>query len=71
MRVRAGRNALATMPGMDEFSVGDTVRITGRTMTGNVGTVIHLDKKNEKYLVRISAVTQNYFTAEELEIFTS
>ncbi|WP_197519681.1 hypothetical protein [Pseudonocardia sp. HH130630-07] len=56
---------------MDEFSVGDTVRITGRTMTGNVGTVIHLDKKNEKYLVRISAVTQNYFTAEELEIFTS
>jgi len=40
-------------------------------MTGNVGTVIHIDKKNEKYLVRIGAVTQNYFTGEELEKFTS
>ncbi|WP_224390017.1 hypothetical protein [Pseudonocardia sp. ICBG1293] len=56
---------------MSEFAVGDTVQITAQSMKGNVGTVVHLDEKRGKYLVRISAVTQNYFTAEELEKFTA
>ncbi|MEV0251732.1 hypothetical protein AB0H76_34445 [Nocardia sp. NPDC050712] len=55
---------------MDEFTIGETVRITGKTMTGNVGTVVH-QGKDGKYLVRVGAVTQNYFTADELEQFTS
>ena len=54
---------------MDQFKVGDTVQMTGPVMTGNVGTVVHLDKKREKYLVRITDETQNYFTAAELKLF--
>ncbi|WP_181064496.1 hypothetical protein [Pseudoclavibacter sp. AY1F1] len=54
---------------MAEFKVGDTVQITGATMTGNVGTVTSFDEKRGKYLVLISAVTQNYFTADELKLF--
>ncbi|MBA8794745.1 hypothetical protein FHX74_002364 [Friedmanniella endophytica] len=56
---------------MDTFTVGDTVQITGPTMTGNVGTVIWVDEKAERYLVRITPATQNYFTAAELELFRS
>lgn len=54
---------------MDEFAIGDTVRVTGPTMTGNVGTVTHKDEKREKYLVLFTHVTQNWFPAEELELF--
>jgi transcription antitermination factor NusG len=54
---------------MNEYTVGDTVRITGSTMTGNVGTVVHLDTDKQKYLVRIDAVTQNWFGADALEPF--
>ncbi|MEI7057863.1 hypothetical protein WBG06_18710 [Nocardioides sp. CCNWLW239] len=56
---------------MGTFSTGQTVRITGTTMTGNVGTVVHHDEKRGTYLVRIDATTQNYFTAAELEEFTT
>ncbi|MBS3178876.1 MULTISPECIES: hypothetical protein [unclassified Pseudoclavibacter] len=56
---------------MAEFKIGDTVQVTGDTMTGNVGTVTSYDEKREKYLVLISAVTQNYFTADELKLFTA
>ncbi|GLY42862.1 hypothetical protein Amsp01_088850 [Amycolatopsis sp. NBRC 101858] len=55
---------------MDAFEVGQTVRITGKTMTGNVGTIVHFDDKRNKYLVRVDAVTQNYFPAHELEKFS-
>lgn len=51
-------------------TIGDTVRITGSTMTGNVGTVVHLDEKRGKVLVRIDQQTQNYFTEDELEMFS-
>lgn len=54
---------------MDDFAIGDTVQLTGSTMTGNVGTVVHIDENRGLYLVRIDAVTQNYFTAEDLESF--
>ncbi|GAA1050016.1 hypothetical protein [Arthrobacter russicus] len=54
---------------MTEFTIGQTVKIIGKTMTGNVGTVVHLDEKRQKYLVRISDLTQNYFFADELEQF--
>ncbi|WP_183154913.1 hypothetical protein [Streptomyces shenzhenensis] len=52
---------------MGAFAVGDTVTVTGKTMTGNVGIVVHIDEAKNRYLVRISAVTQNWFTADELK----
>jgi transcription antitermination factor NusG len=54
---------------MNTFAVGDTVRITGPTMTGNVGTVVSIDADNQRYLVRVDPVTQNYFPAADLELF--
>ncbi|MDT8912336.1 hypothetical protein [Amycolatopsis sp. PS_44_ISF1] len=54
---------------MSEFAIGDTVQITAQIMKGNVGTVVHLDEKTGKYLVRIGGATQNYFTAQELKKF--
>jgi hypothetical protein len=54
---------------MNEFTIGDTVQITGPVMTGNVGTVVSIDEKRARYLVRVGAVTQNYFAAGELTIF--
>ncbi|WP_354670647.1 TetR family transcriptional regulator, partial [Amycolatopsis solani] len=59
-----------SVPTMAAFEVGETVRITGKTMTGNVGTVVHFDDKRDKYLVRIDATTQNYFPPGELEKFS-
>lgn len=56
---------------MDEFAIGDTVRITGAVMTGNVGIVVSIDRKRGKYLVRITDETQNYFTPADLERFTA
>ncbi|MFJ7990497.1 hypothetical protein [Streptomyces sp. NPDC096351] len=56
---------------MEKFTVGDIVRITGAVMTGNVGTVVHIDHKRQQYLVRVTDVTQNYFAEDDLELFTS
>ncbi|MFJ6532352.1 hypothetical protein [Microbacterium sp. NPDC091662] len=56
---------------MSDFAIGDTVQITGPTMTGNVGTVVSIDEKRGKYLVRITDVTQNYFTPDELKVFSA
>jgi DNA-binding transcriptional regulator GbsR (MarR family) len=39
--------------------------------TGNVGTVVHFDDKRDEYLVRVDAVTQDYFPADELERFSA
>lgn len=54
---------------MHEFKIGDTVRIIGSVMPGSVGTVVAIDDTREKYLVRITDVTQNYYRADELELF--
>ena len=43
--------------------------VNGQTGVVNVGTVTSNDEKREKHLVLISAVTQNYFTADELKLF--
>ncbi|WP_420112267.1 hypothetical protein [Pseudactinotalea sp.] len=56
---------------MSEFKVGDTVQATGSVMTGNVGTVVWIDEERQKYLVRITDETQNYFSAAELKLFTA
>jgi ribosomal protein L24 len=56
---------------MQEFQIGDTVQVTGAVMTGNVGTVVSIDEKDGRYLVRVGGVTQNYFTGDELTIFRS
>lgn len=55
---------------MSEFAIGDTVQITGTVMTGNVGTIVSIDDKRAAYLVRVGAVTQNYFSADEITLFT-
>lgn len=55
---------------MNEFTIGDVVQMTGSVMTGNVGIVVWIDDERERYLVRVSAVTQNYFTADELKLYT-
>lgn len=55
---------------MDKFKIGDTVQITAATMNGSVGTVVHLDEKRQKYLVRVTDQTQNYYTGDELKKFT-
>lgn len=54
---------------MDEFRIGDTVQMTGTVMHGNVGTVVSIDEQRAKRLVRIDAVTQNWFTTDELRPF--
>ncbi|WP_432845494.1 hypothetical protein ACQPXB_32100 [Amycolatopsis sp. CA-161197] len=41
---------------MADFAVGETVRITGTTMTG---TVVHVDDKRRKSLVRTGDVILN------------
>ncbi|MFE5901209.1 hypothetical protein ACFQ67_27850 [Streptomyces sp. NPDC056488] len=56
---------------MEKFKVGDIVRITGSVMTGNIGTVVHLDQKHERYLVRVTDLTQNYFPESDLEPYAS
>lgn len=56
---------------MAAFAVGDTVQITGAVMTGNVGTIVSFDGKRERYLVRVGAVTQNYFAEDDLTLFES
>ncbi|MET9230762.1 KOW motif-containing protein [Lentzea sp. NPDC003310] len=56
---------------MGEFKIGDTVQITGATMTGNVGTVVHFDDDRGKILVRVTDQTQNYFSADELKKFSA
>ena len=38
-------------------------------MTGNVGTVVSIDSKRGKYLVRVTDQIQNYFAATDLEKF--
>ncbi|MEH3075573.1 MAG: hypothetical protein PGN11_02670 [Quadrisphaera sp.] len=53
------------------FSTGDTVTITGSVMTGNVGTVVHHDADRDLYLVRVGAVTQDYFPAADLALFSA
>lgn len=57
------------MPDTDAFTIGNTVEITGPVMTGDVGTVVHLDTQREKYLVRVGGATQNSFPAEQLRLF--
>lgn len=57
---------------MNTFSIGDTVRVlSGQlgTMTGQVGTVVAYDPKQEKYLVRVGLMLQNFFAADEIELF--
>ncbi|GAA1856071.1 hypothetical protein [Brevibacterium marinum] len=56
---------------MDEFSIGDTVTITGSVMTGSVGTVVYLDETRGKYLVHVGGTAQNYYDPDEIELFSS
>lgn len=64
-------SVVPTMAGMDNFTIGDTVQITGSTMTGSVGTVVYLDQERQKYLVRTTSAAQDYFTEDEITLFGS
>lgn len=54
---------------MDEFKIGDTVQIKEGIRSASVGTVVYLDEPRNQYLVRIGADFQNYYTADQLELF--
>ncbi|WP_413332093.1 hypothetical protein ACH82I_09360 [Brevibacterium sp. GP-SGM9] len=56
---------------MTEFQIGDTVQIIDGAMKHSVGTVVYLDVPREKYLVRIGGSTQNYYPADQIELFTA
>lgn len=56
---------------MAEFQIGDTVTIIGTIMTGSVGTVVYLDEKQGKYLVRVGGSAQNFYDPDEIELFSS
>jgi hypothetical protein len=45
---------------MADSAVGDTVQVTGTTMTGDVGTAVHIDEARGTYLVRVSDTSQTY-----------
>ena len=56
---------------MADSAVGDTVQVTGTTMTGDVGTAVHIDEARGTYLVRVSDTSQTYVAAGAPEYFTS
>ena len=56
---------------MADATVGDTVQVTGTTMTGDVGTAVHIDEARGTCLVRVSDTSHEYVAADELERFPS
>ncbi len=56
---------------MADSAVGDTVQVTGTTMTGDVGTAVHIDEARGTHLVRVSDTSQTYVAAGAPEYFTS
>lgn len=53
---------------MDKYRTGDLVYAKLGTLP-IVGTVVAMDPKTGKYLVRFSAVQQNWYAAEELDSY--
>ena len=54
---------------MEEFNIGDTVRIAGSVMPGSIETVVSKYEEKKMYLVRVTDETQYYYLADELERF--
>lgn len=54
---------------MSKFNIGDTVQIQDGTRVGGVGTVVYYDEPRDRWLVRIGADFQNYYTDEQIELF--
>ena len=54
---------------MTEFNIGDTVQVTAGPMESSVGTVVYLYEKTGKYLVRTGVGAQDYYAADEIELF--
>lgn len=50
---------------MDKYKLGDLVQITDTSMKNLPGVVVYLDKKNEKYLIRVGT-QQLYFSENQL-----
>ena len=51
---------------MSDFKVGDIVTIPA---TKVIGTVVYINEKRQKYLVRINGVQQLYYMEKELELY--
>lgn len=56
---------------MTEFNIGDTVQIIAGPMKHSVGTVVYFYEKQGKYLVRTGVGAQDYYSLDEIELFTS
>lgn len=54
---------------MNKFKVGSQVELPKEMHPGVPGTVIMVDEKKEKYLVRFNGVQQQYFTEDQLKIW--
>ena len=54
---------------MDEFKIGDTVQILTGPMQHSVGTVVYLYEAEKTYLVRVGGNMQQYYRADEIQLF--
>ncbi|MGO1560912.1 hypothetical protein CZ771_02860 [Actinomycetales bacterium JB111] len=55
---------------MNTFSIGDGVTTTDGPMKGQYGTVVYLDEKEQKYLVRFAGTQQMYYPEDEIVAWT-
>ncbi|WP_173425496.1 hypothetical protein [Lactiplantibacillus herbarum] len=51
---------------LDQYKIGELVYATYGTLP-LVGTIVQIDSKHQKYLVRFSGVQQLYYTEDELK----
>lgn len=56
---------------MNEFNIGDTVQIITGPMKHSVGTVVYLYEETGKYLVRTGVGAQDYYSPDQIELFSS
>lgn len=57
---------------MSDFKVGDTVQVLeGDVMKGTVGTLVSWHEKNQKWLVRVADIQQNWVSPEHLKLIVA
>lgn len=54
---------------MQTFKIGDLVQLPQKTWHNIVAVVVYYDAKQDRYLVRIGASQQVYFTPTELTAY--
>ncbi|MFS0749806.1 hypothetical protein [Oceanobacillus sp. 1P07AA] len=53
---------------MDKFKIGDMVTVDDKHMPV-VGTVVYIDEKRERYLVRFGGSQQMYYAEEQITLW--